>query len=276
MSSRQAGAGRPSTRRNAIPGDTVINDLESGLEATVNAYLRTQPDFFERNPDLLAFLEIPHATGGAVSLIEHQIKVLRRQLETERGRLSHLITRAREYESLSNRLHALVLQIIPATDLDAFCQALREALTRELSAEAVALKLFPVDPDAGAADDPILSAFQGFLGREHALCGPLGPEQGALLFGEAGEQVRSAAIMPIRADRRSGMLAIGAADPDRFGAGMGTDLLDRLAQIVSCKLVSLPAEDLVEIAVRSEVEPVAAAAASARAAEETPEARPGA
>ena len=34
-----------------------------------------------------------------MSLIEHQVGVLRKQLDTERGRLAHLISRAREYES---------------------------------------------------------------------------------------------------------------------------------------------------------------------------------
>jgi hypothetical protein len=213
--------------------------LEAGLESTVAAYLRTHPDFFERNPDVLADLQVSHVTNGAVSLIEHQVNVLRRQLETERSRLSHLISRAREYESLSNRLHGLVLQLIPAADLAQLGSALEEALAREFSAEAVTLKLFPIDPVPDGQPDPLTREFLEFLDREHALCGSLVEDKTQILFGDLGAGVRSAALIPIRAPGRSGVLAIGAADPDRFKPDMGTDLLDRLGEIVSCKLAAL-------------------------------------
>jgi uncharacterized protein YigA (DUF484 family) len=216
--------------------------LEAGLESTVAAYLRTHPDFFERNPEVLGELRVTHVTGGAVSLIEHQVNVLRRQLETERSRLSHLISRAREYESLSNRLHGLVLQLIPAVDLEQLRAALEDALSREFSAEAVTLKLFPIDPGDPGADggaDTVTQEFLDFLYREHALCGPLGEDKNRILFGELGAEVRCAALIPIRAAGRSGVLAIGAADPERFKPEMGTDLLDRLGEIVSRKLGTL-------------------------------------
>lgn len=214
--------------------------LEAGLESTVVAYLHKHPDFFELNPEVLGALHLSHVTGGAVSLIEHQVGVLRRQLETERSRLSHLISRAREYESLSNRLHGLVLKLIPAAGLEQLSAALEDALSREFSAEAVTLKLFPLDPGSDGEVDPVTLEFLDFLDREHALCGPLGEDRSRTLFGGLGEGVRSAALIPIRADRRGGVLAIGAADPERFKPEMGTDLLDRLGEIVSRKLVALP------------------------------------
>jgi hypothetical protein len=216
---------------------------EAGLEATVVAYLCAHHDFFEHNPEVLTHLQVSHGPSGAVSLIEHQVKVLRRQLDTERARLTHLITRAREYESLSTRLHGLVLQLIPATDLVALRDALQDALRREFSAEAVTLRLFPLDPkaagDSDPLNDPLTDAFRGFLDREHALCGPLDADKSRVLFGDRGGSLRSAALIPIRAEGRSGVLAIGAADPERFKLDMGTDLLDRLGEIVGHKLRTL-------------------------------------
>lgn len=214
--------------------------LEADLEPTVAAYLCAHPDFFERNPQVLAELRVAHESGAAVSLIEHQVNVLRRQLETERSRLSHLISRAREYESLSKRLHGLVLELIPVLDLGQLRAVLAEALSREFSAEAVTLKLFPIDPEATGEKDPLTQELHDFLEREHALCGPLGEDRSQTLFGDLGAEVRSAALIPIRAAGRSGVLAIGAAHPERFKPGMGTDLLDRLGEIVSGKLAALP------------------------------------
>jgi uncharacterized protein YigA (DUF484 family) len=222
--------GRAAARPDPVP--------EVGLEAKVADYLDAHPDFFERNPEVLGKLQVPHVIGGAVSLIEHQVTVLRRQLETERSRLSHLISRARDYESLSNRLHALVLRLIPARHLEGLREALTEALCQELKADAVSLKLFPIAPGTPGGD-PLTESFQGFLDREQALCGPLDEDKTLALFGEAGASVRSAALIPIRAEGCCGVLAIGATDPGRFVPDMGTDLLDRLGEIVGCKLCAL-------------------------------------
>ena len=214
---------------------------EEATESSVADYLRAHPGFFERHPEVLALMHIHHDVTGAVSLIEHQVIALRRQLDTERARLAHLLSRAREYETLSMRHHDLVLHLIPADDHDRLHAVLHEGLKRELGAEAVALKLFPVDAAESAAgrEDPLVSAFRDFLDRPHALCGPLDPEQGRILFGEAGTSLHSAVLVPIRAGARSGVLAIGAADRERFGPDMRTDLLDRLGEVVSAKLRSI-------------------------------------
>lgn len=252
MSKQQAGedgtptrakGARTRSKAGARAAAKVEDQAESGeaRESSVADYLRGHPDFFARHPDVLALMHIHHDVAGAVSLIEHQVTALRRQLDTERGRLAHLISRAREYETLSTRHHDLVLHLIPALDLNALNAVLHEVLRREFSAEAVALKLFPVDPAESAAgrEDPLVAAFRDFLDRPHALCGPLDPEQGLVLFGEAGADLHSAVLVPIRAGVRSGVLAIGAADRERFGADMRTDLLDRLGEVVSAKLRSI-------------------------------------
>jgi uncharacterized protein YigA (DUF484 family) len=211
-------------------------------EHRIVAYLDSHPEFFDRHQELVARLHIPHGTGGAVSLVQHQVSVLRAQLDTERRRLAHLIARAREYESLSSRLHGLILQLIAAPDLQRITAVLRDALRKEFKAEAVTLKLFPVRGDEVEAD-AIVSAFREFLGRKHALCGPLDSERNTTLFANHGDSIQSAALIPIRAKSRSGVLAIGSADADRFRPEMGTDFLDQLGEIVSQRLAVLRETD---------------------------------
>jgi uncharacterized protein len=239
----EPGAGSARTHRAAGEAmDASTDDPASGLEQTVAAYLAVHPDFFVHNPEVLVSLRVPHASGGATSLIEHQVKLLRRQLDAERGRLAQLITRAREYETLSGRLHALVLQLVAAPDLEHLQARLQEALMREFSAQAVTLKLFALDPaDPHPLRDPLAAAFREFLAREHALCGPLDEEKNGILFGDQCEQVQCAALVPIRGPGCCGVLAIGAADPERFKPDMRTDMLDRLGEIVSHKLLALSA-----------------------------------
>lgn len=47
--------------------------VEITTEEAVAEYLETHPEFFERHPDLVAELRVPHASGHAISLIEHQV-----------------------------------------------------------------------------------------------------------------------------------------------------------------------------------------------------------
>jgi uncharacterized protein len=215
--------------------------------AVVGAYLRANPDFLNQHPEVLADLHLSHIpVGGVVSLVERQIRLLRGQLQTERARLSQLIVRARDYEAFSARLHALVLALISAPDLARVQAVLEEGLTRQFSAQAVTLLLFPVDAaDQRHDHDPVVIAFRDFLDRRHALCGPLDDSKKGVLFGGRdpdGKLVRGAALIPVRTPGCCGVLAIGTADPDRFRPEMGTDLLDRLGEIVSRKLeVLLPA-----------------------------------
>ena len=44
------------------PSDTGLND------EIVREYLKNNDDFLERNPDMMDYLHISHATGSAVSL----------------------------------------------------------------------------------------------------------------------------------------------------------------------------------------------------------------
>ena len=56
-------------------------------EREVAAFLCRYPDFFERHPEILTELSIPHPDSGqAVSLLERQLTALRAQLSPERYR----------------------------------------------------------------------------------------------------------------------------------------------------------------------------------------------
>lgn len=210
------------------------------LETRIIEYLLGDPGFFTRNPKVLAALEIPHDSGAAISLIEQQVRLLRKQLDAERQRLTHLIARARDYEALSGRLHHLVLKLIAARDSEQICILLKESLLTEFSAEAMALKLFRTDAESVARQDPLTLAFRDFVDRHHALCGPLNPDKARILFGQAGSDIRSAALVPVHAEGHAGVLAIGSRDGERFRPEMGTELLDRLGEVLGQKLRVVP------------------------------------
>jgi uncharacterized protein YigA (DUF484 family) len=213
-------------------------DERGDTEAAVAAFLKSNPGFFERHPALVAGLRIPHDSGAAISLVEHQVGVLRAQLDDERRRVAHIIARAREYEALSARLHGLTLALIAAPNQARVEEVLHDAMCRDLNAQCVTLKLFPLSVAEGSTD-PLVAAFRDFLGRRHCLCGPLDPDKSRLLFEDSGAEVRSAALIPIRAGERSGVLAIGSGDAARFRPDMATDILDRMGEVVGQCLQTL-------------------------------------
>ena len=53
-----------------------VSDIDEGLIA---AYLQSNPEFFERHADLLGTIRLPHGAGGAVSLVERQVSLLRQK-----------------------------------------------------------------------------------------------------------------------------------------------------------------------------------------------------
>ncbi|MCP4391418.1 MAG: DUF484 family protein, partial [Gammaproteobacteria bacterium] len=46
-------------------------------EAKVVQYLQDNPEILLKYPEIFSSLEIPHSTGGAISLVERQLKMLR-------------------------------------------------------------------------------------------------------------------------------------------------------------------------------------------------------
>jgi uncharacterized protein YigA (DUF484 family) len=81
--------------------------------------------------------------------------------------------------------------------------------------------------------DPRLAVFADARTRGRALCGRLKRDQLDLLFGESAPAIASAALLPLGP---IGLLGIGSSDPDRFHPGMGTDLLDRMGELIGTAL----------------------------------------
>ena len=140
-------------------------------EKSVADYLRENPEFFQNNPSLLAALQIPHAVGPAVSLVEHQVKVLRDQNSQLKRKLMDLVHVARDNNRLNERMHQLTLGLITAHTLEALLDTLRENLLMEFKADTVTLRLAGL-PEARARECSVdifdtnsreLSHFEAFL-----------------------------------------------------------------------------------------------------------------
>jgi hypothetical protein len=216
-------------------------------EQSIHDYLAAHPDFFERHSTLLSSLNLPHASGGAVSLVERQVTVLRQKdLKLER-QLKELIEVARANDLLSAKIHELTMQLLIANDLHKTIAVIEEAMRSGFDADHAVLVLFG-DPEAFEdinagrffravkKDDPMLKPFGTFLGGTSPRCGKIRDSQREFLFHGDADEIGSAALVPLGDGAEIGFLAVGSVDGDRFHPGMSIDFLTRLGDLVAGSL----------------------------------------
>jgi uncharacterized protein YigA (DUF484 family) len=237
-----------STRQHGIPPKK-----EALEEQTIADYLRGHPDFFTSHNDLLADLQIPHHTEGAVSLIERQVDVLRNQHQETTRQLHALIQVARDNDRLNEQMQRLTLAMLEANDLPTTLQALNDSLLNDFRADAHVVGLFmhqsqlsnldacyPTSVRSLSVEDEDIAAFCGVIAGGKPLCGHLRHRQIGYLFGEiAKDNIASAAVVPLNSrgsdalqPRCLGLLGIGSRDAKRYHAGMGTLFLSCLGELV--------------------------------------------
>lgn len=213
-------------------------------EQAVHEFLAEHPDFFENHADLLDSLHLPHATGGAVSLVERQVSVLRQKDLKLEKQLKELIEVARANDLLSAKIHELTLQLLAAPELKSTIIALEEGMRSGFGADQAVLVVFG-DPDAFDDIDAgrffrvieknadALGPFKTFLSGSSARCGQIRDAQRDFLFQDGADEVGSAALVPLGDGAEIGFLAIGSADANRFHPGMSTDFVTRLGDLVA-------------------------------------------
>ena len=86
-------------------------------ESKVIEYLQKNPELLMTYPKIFSELSIPHETGGAVSLVERQLKILREDNKKLKKNFDGLIKIARDNEELNQRFHRLALELISAEQL---------------------------------------------------------------------------------------------------------------------------------------------------------------
>lgn len=205
----------------------------------VASYLKRHPGFFLKRDDLLLELELAHPAGGAVSLLERQVSVLRERNMEMRNRLAGLLDNARNNDRLFEQSKQLVLKLIEAQSLDQTVDTFVHSLQQDFQMDFAALVLFgnPAQHRSTRARIvPLADArtqIDSLMKSSKAVCGVLRPEEVQFLFPDHQRQVGSAAVVPLNAGHPLGMLAIASSDPNYFRSSMGTLFLGYLAEVLN-------------------------------------------
>jgi hypothetical protein len=204
-------------------------------------FLRAQPQFFDRHPELLESIMVPHPHGGrAIPLAERQILGLREKVRLVEGKLGELIRYGEDNNAISEKVHRLSLALVGTRNFAASVQALYFHLREDFAVPRVALRLWGKSLPDGAAEGLEVEAAL----RSHAesmagpLCGPAAASPFLAWFDDAQAHVRSLALVPLGQTRAFGLLVLGSEDPQRFYAEMGTLFLRRIGELVAAALAS--------------------------------------
>ncbi len=212
-------------------------------EAEIIDFLRANPAFLDKHPELLRDLSIPHSSGDAVSLLERQIALIRDENTRIKKQLDELIKLARTNEALNHKIHDLALVLMNAVGPQAIFSNLERCLADDFAADKVFGFVF-ADPafvdsedvsEFVGADAATRGAFAGVIETARTVCGPLSAEQRLVLFDD--EDYRgSAVVMPLNGKGWDGVLIVSGDEPDRYEADMGTEFLTYLSDVVTLVL----------------------------------------
>ncbi len=208
-------------------------------EEQVVSYLKENPDFFNRQPDLLCDLALPHQRGQAVSLVERQVALLRERNIDMRRQLAELLGNANANNELFENTRQLVLDLLEANSLTELTAALQHSLKHDFKTDFQCLCLLT----EGLAEVPAAVRCVSFeraqakignlLTARQVVCGVLRHEELLFFFGDQAAAVGSAAVIPLLAEHHIGVLAVGSKDPRHFQSGMGTLFLNYIAEMLS-------------------------------------------
>jgi uncharacterized protein YigA (DUF484 family) len=210
-------------------------------ESQVADYLKANKDFLSRHPELLEAIELTHASGSAVSLIERQVDILRAKNQRLEDRLERLLEAARDNEKRSDHVHKLARTLIRAPSLAGVVAGLRQCMREDFGVDEIFVGLSPAafkrhDIEGLTVIEPegkIGKAYENFFRTRLTECGPISEAKAKLLFAKSEALPQSAAIVPLEKEKNLGMLALGSKDPERFQPRQGKLFLDLTAELVS-------------------------------------------
>ena len=207
----------------------------------VAKFLKANPQFFDQNPQLLESIYVPHPHGGrAIPLTERQILGLREKVKLLEGKLGEFVRFGEDNDAIGEKVHRLSLALLGARDFAAAAQALHFHLREDFAVPHVALRVWGKPQLDGTQEGSPVEA--GLRDKAETMgapvCGPSAGNPFLPWFREAGEHVRSMALVPLGQTSIIGLLALGSEDPQRFFAEMGTLYLRRIGELTAGALAA--------------------------------------
>lgn len=214
---------------------TMINIEELPLtDELVSTYLQDNPEFFNRNNELMTGLKLADSQRGTVSLVERQQQQLRQKIHHLEDEITQLMSVASHNENLFMLYSDLYLRLLDCQSAGELLDCLAQATTELLSLSA--FKLYLLD-SAGIEHDNLSKndcqgVMQNRLANNDYYFGRLQQSEQQLIFSH--HCTGSVVLIKLEHDDKDlGFLAISSDDAHHFDPRMDTLLLSQFKRLVA-------------------------------------------
>jgi uncharacterized protein YigA (DUF484 family) len=217
-------------------------------EDDIANFLMNTPAFFERHSEVLAAVQMTSPHGNrAVSLQERQAEMLREKIKGLEHRIMDMIRNGNENVQLSDKLQRWARSLLQARQPAELPQRIASEVQSQFGVPQVAIKVWGVAEHyahhafaQGVSEDA--KSFASSLTAP--FCG-VNPGFEAVQWLADPAAALSVVLMPLRTGELSsaepafGMLVLASPDAQRYESGMGTEFLERIAELASAALSRL-------------------------------------
>ena len=240
---------------------TTAEDLSNAAEASVTdeqvaAYLHHNPEFFLNWGELLANIKLPHDSGKAISLVEKQVNILRKQGIETRKKLNDLIQVARSNDMIFDAIRTLILALLNSNTIEEISISIQEQFTSLENIDACEM-VFVDHPNLTKSGmvrsekfETLKQEYSDAFRLKKTYCGQLENEQLLHLFPMSKGRIVSTALCPVvNNDQAFGLLALGNKTTDHFNVHLDTLFLDFICQtlgiVIGRKLMASDSGNLI-------------------------------
>lgn len=238
------------TEQNQPEKNQPENNQQSAVSTEqVKDYLRSHPNFFEQQANLLAEITLPNPHGnGVISLAERQQLAQRDKIRVLEAMMAQMIIHAEENDATSEKIHQFSVSLLNQQSFSTLQHLITETLQLDFAVSQSLIRIWIKPSNSAIVQDSIFTHVSDVfnewvmaLNQPH--CGAKAPIADNLLENTLiDSNLQSFAYIPLSKkaanQRPFGVLMLGAEDQQRFKADMGTMYLEHIGELVSAALLN--------------------------------------
>ncbi len=218
---------------------TMVSADELSLtDELVSDYLQDNPDFFNRNNELMTRLRLVDSQRGTVSLVERQQQQLRQKVHNLEDEITQLMSVSSHNESLFMLYSDLYLRLFDCQSASELLDCLVQTTTELLSLSAFKLYLInSVDIEhSSLSKNDCQAVMQNRLSNNDYYFGRLQQSEQQLIFSHHFSHHCTGSVVLVKLTHDEcdlGFLAISSNDAHHFDSRMDTLLLSQFKRLVA-------------------------------------------
>ena len=202
----------------------------------VEEFLLMNPDFLSNNSHILNSLEIVHETGGAVSLIQKQVEMLRENYNSTSENLLQLLDIAKTNEGIFEKTKSLILKLLIIRNLTDIVSVPENFFIKEFNADSCKILFFKENTNLPKGRIVDGKEAHKYIGKKYnaaeIFCGPLDTAESNYIFDKQAKIV-DCVLVPIKNPECPGMLALGSKSEDVYSKENDSLFLEFVADALS-------------------------------------------